>query len=48
MDKFDPRTLGSGVFRLNFFYITPRWQQWLTPLDQPVIRRRGPIMGPKA
>jgi murein DD-endopeptidase MepM/ murein hydrolase activator NlpD len=30
------------------FYSSPRWRQWLTPLDQPTIIRGGPVIGPKA
>lgn len=30
------------------FYSSPRWQQWLTPFDQPTIIRGGPVIGPKA
>jgi hypothetical protein len=30
------------------FYSSPTFKQWQTPLDQPVIRLAGPIIGPKA
>jgi hypothetical protein len=30
------------------FYSDERWNQWLTPLDQPVISRGGPVIGPTA
>jgi hypothetical protein len=30
------------------FYSDENWQQWLTPLDQPVILRGGPLIGPTA
>lgn len=35
----------EGDFR---FYSSARWQDWLTPLDQPTIVRGGPVIGPTA
>jgi hypothetical protein len=35
----------TGIFA---FYQSSRWNQWLTPLDQPTIRRGGPVIGPRA
>lgn len=41
ISKFPP----EGIYD---FYSSPRWQRWLTPLDQPTIIRGGPVIGPKA
>jgi hypothetical protein len=30
----------------SYFYRDAVWRQWLTPLDQPVLRLGGPIIGP--
>jgi hypothetical protein len=30
------------------FYSDERWNKWVTPLDQPVISRGGPVIGPTA
>lgn len=32
----------------DYFYRDARWNQWLTPLDQPIITLGGPIIGPNA
>jgi hypothetical protein len=41
IDKFPP----VDQYR---FYSSARWNRWLTPLDQPVIVRGGPVIGPTA
>jgi hypothetical protein len=30
------------------FYSSPRWNKWVTPLDQPTILLGGPLIGPRA
>jgi hypothetical protein len=30
------------------FYSSPRWNQWLSPMDQPTIAVGGPMIGPRA
>jgi hypothetical protein len=30
------------------FYASPRWDKWLTPLDQPTLVLAGPVIGPRA
>ena len=32
----------------RYFYQSGAWNQWLTPLDQPVIKLGGPVIGPTA
>ncbi|MGJ3239634.1 MAG: hypothetical protein ACFE0Q_13070 [Anaerolineae bacterium] len=32
----------------NFFYHTPDWERWVTPLDQPMIKLAGAVIGPRA
>jgi hypothetical protein len=32
---------------LQFFYKTPTWTKWTTPLDQPVLKLKGPCIGPR-
>lgn len=31
----------------NFFYHTATWDKWVTPLDQPMIKLAGPVIGPR-
>ncbi|GAB4530555.1 MAG: hypothetical protein OHK0046_51190 [Anaerolineae bacterium] len=31
----------------NFFYKTPDWDQWTTPLDQPILKLKGARIGPR-
>ncbi len=45
--KFDPKRSGDTV-PLYYFYTDNNWNQWLTPLDQPVIKLGGPLIGPLA
>lgn len=50
--KFDPTkanvdwTKTNSVY--NFFYKDDVWDKWITPLDQPVIKRAGSVIGPRA
>jgi hypothetical protein len=46
--KFDPQTPGRWPSDLKFFFKNKRWAKWITPLDQPAIKRRGSLIGPKA
>lgn len=46
--KFNPSTPGKWPSDLQFFYKTSSWTKWTTPLDQPLIQRGGPMVGPKA
>jgi len=39
--KFDPTNP-------IYFYKSGAWNQWLTPMDQPVIKLGGPVIGPTA
>ena len=32
----------------KYFYQSGAWNQWLTPMDQPVIKLGGPVIGPTA
>ena len=32
----------------NFFYHTDTWSKWVTPLEQPMIKLAGPVIGPRA
>jgi hypothetical protein len=32
----------------RYFYRSGAWDKWLTPLDQPVIKLGGPVIGPTA
>ena len=40
-DKFNP---SNPIY----FYKSGSWNKWLTPLDQPVIKLGGPLIGPTA
>lgn len=31
----------------NFFYHTDTWTKWVMPLDQPMIKRAGDVIGPR-
>ena len=33
--------------KLNEFVYTLRWNEWIDPLDQPLIKMNGPVIGPK-
>lgn len=46
--KFNPELAGTGKSgsKLYYFYITDRFNQWGTTLDQPVIKRRGKLRAP--
>lgn len=41
-------TRDFDALRGNHFYYRLDWAQWITPLDQPIIRFRGPLIGPTA
>lgn len=51
---FDPDKPNSGYKRdfpkslKNFFYHTDTWSKWITPIDQPMIKLVGPVIGPRA
>lgn len=46
--KFHPnRAATGGVSQLSYFYKTPSWTKWTLPLDQPLIRLGGPVIGPR-
>jgi hypothetical protein len=53
-DKFNPAKLNEGYMKdfpkskLNFFYTTDAYKKWATPLDQPMIKLTGPVIGPRA
>lgn len=36
------------ALRGNHFYYRLDWAQWITPLDQPIIKYGGPLIGPTA
>ena len=40
MAKFPPKA--------NSFIETGNWTRWLTPLDQPILRLGGEVIGPTA
>jgi murein DD-endopeptidase MepM/ murein hydrolase activator NlpD len=50
-ERFKPDKVNSDYTktesRLNFFYISPKWTKWSTPLDQPCIRLNGQCVGPR-
>lgn len=37
----------SSGSQLEYFYKTASWTQWTTPMDQPVIKLAGPVVGPR-
>jgi murein DD-endopeptidase MepM/ murein hydrolase activator NlpD len=46
--KFHPNKASTGgVSQLSYFYKTPSWTKWTLPLDQPLIRLGGPVVGPR-
>ena len=46
--KFHPgKASTGGVSQLSYFYKTPSWTKWTLPLDQPLIRLGGPVIGPR-
>jgi murein DD-endopeptidase MepM/ murein hydrolase activator NlpD len=49
--RFDPAKPNQNYAKidssLNFFYKTPSWTKWTTPLDQPMIKLNGPARGPR-
>jgi hypothetical protein len=53
-DKFDPTKPNSGYIKdfpkskLNCFYTTDTYKKWASPLDQPMIKLAGPVIGPRA
>jgi hypothetical protein len=54
IDRFNPLKPNEGYkadfpkSKLNFFYTTDTYTKWSTPLDQPMIRLSGPVIGPRA
>ena len=48
VDQFKPDTAGSYPSKLKYFYQDDSWEKWLTPMDQPIIKRRGALIGPKS
>ncbi len=44
--KFNPASPGTTGM-LKYFYKSDKWNQWVTPLDQPMIKLAGPVIGPK-
>ena len=46
-DKFNPKRPGN-TSELYYFYKDSSWNQWITPLDQPVIKLGGKVIGPTA
>ncbi|MEO1288872.1 MAG: hypothetical protein AAFV93_13985 [Chloroflexota bacterium] len=52
--RFDPDKPNTGYksdfpkSTKNFFYHTPTWSKWVTPLDQPMIKLAGDVIGPRA
>jgi hypothetical protein len=50
---FMPNEMREAIFKKfppvgDFaFYKSDRWTQWTTPLDQPVIKLGGPVIGPR-
>lgn len=53
-DKFNAAKPNEGYLKdfpksqLNFFYKTAAFTKWSTPLDQPMIKLAGPVIGPRA
>jgi hypothetical protein len=53
-DKFNPMKPNDSYVKdfpkskLNFFYTTDTYTKWASPLDQPMIRLSGPVIGPRA
>lgn len=47
-DKFNPDTPSQWPSKLKFFFRNKNWAKWTSPLDQPIIKRRGRLLGPKA
>jgi len=51
-DKFKPDTArtpnNTSPSTMKYFFKSDSWSQWVTPFDQPVIRRGGPLIGPRA
>lgn len=51
--RFDPDKLNSGYQKdfpkslKNYFYHTATWTKWITPLDQPLIKLGGKMIGPR-
>ncbi|GAB5492088.1 MAG: hypothetical protein Phog2KO_23030 [Phototrophicaceae bacterium] len=51
--RFNPLKPNSGYKRdfpksmSNFFYFTESWTKWVTPLDQPMIKLAGDVIGPR-
>lgn len=52
--KFDPNrsmppnsNLAKSGSQLYYFFKTGGWTQWTTPLEQPVIKLAGPVVGPR-
>lgn len=49
--RFNPtkpnESYGKMDSSLQFFYSSPRWNKWNTPLDQPMIKYCGPGIGPR-
>lgn len=51
--KFKPEKPNTGYQRdfpkskSNFFYLTETWTKWTTPLEQPMIKLAGPVIGPR-
>ncbi len=49
MNKFNPATPARRApSQLNYFYKSPTWSKWILPLDQPMLRLAGPLIGPRA
>ncbi|HEX2619365.1 MAG TPA: peptidoglycan DD-metalloendopeptidase family protein [Phototrophicaceae bacterium] len=38
---------GKTPSSLNFFYKSPEYSKWYTPLEQPMIKLNGPCVGPR-
>lgn len=51
---FMPRSMRENIFEefppigSYAFFQSESWNKWVTPLDQPVIRLGGPVIGPRA
>ena len=48
VERFPLRVMRSDGAQVMRFRQTERWDRWLTPLDQPVIRLGGEVIGPTA
>lgn len=50
-NRFNPEKLNFDYKKtestLNFFYKSPKWTRWTTPLDQPMIKLNAPPIGPR-